>query len=202
MLVLFHSIFGLRPGFLDFAQRIESLGIEVFTPDVFAGAVFDTTAAAEAHRDDIGTEVILHRMQRAIADIPPEAALGGVSFGAFAAQKCAYDRPQARGVVLLHHVAPPHPQKKWPGQPVQAHRFADDPWTKNRHVSALVTAVQQSGAVFADFVRPGRGHIFTDLTLPDGNAQAADITARRIAKFMRPPASFLGQEERLSGATP
>lgn len=179
-LLLLHSAMGLRPAVTALADELRARGHEVTVPDYYEGAVFDDAAAGVAHRDAVGTRVLLERLAPVLEQLPPETALAGLSLGAAFAQHLAARRPQAAAVVLLHAVAPP--RGPWSGQPVQVHRYAHDAWIDPADVSALGEAVRGSGASFEDLVVPGSGHLFTDLDLPEGDAAA---TARSVAAIDR-----------------
>jgi Dienelactone hydrolase family len=52
--VLFHSIYGLRPAVTEAAERFRAAGHTVTTPDLFGGTVFDDLAEARRCRDGLG----------------------------------------------------------------------------------------------------------------------------------------------------
>ena len=175
--LLLHSAYGLRPAVHRFADALRALGHEVVVPDYYDGAVFDDDAGI-AHRDAVGARALLERLRPAVAGLPADAALAGFSLGAAFAQRLAADRPEATGVALLHHVSPL--RAGWSGQPVQVHRYAEDPWIDPDDVAALGVAAAAAGAPFEDVVVPGRGHLFTDTDLTDGDAAA---TAQSVARI-------------------
>ncbi|MEO7061352.1 MAG: dienelactone hydrolase family protein [Lapillicoccus sp.] len=181
-LLLLHSAYGLRPAVTRFAAALRGLGHDVVVPDYYEGRVFEDDAGI-AHRDVVGARALLERLRPTLADLPDDAALAGFSLGAAFAQRLAADRPQAAGVVLLHHVSPP--RGPWSGQPVQVHRYADDPWVDPADVAALEAAVTASGASFEDHVVPGRGHLFTDTDLPDGDPAATSAAVSAIDALLR-----------------
>lgn len=180
--VLFHSALGLRPAVLDFAERLRERGHVVQAPDYYAGRVFDTEEAGVAHRDEVGVTELRDRARAALADAPEDAVLAGFSLGSFFAQVFAAKRPAARAAVLFHSAAAP---RDWNGVPVQVHRYAEDPWIDEADVVALGEAVRGRGARFEDHVVPGRGHLFTDLGTPDGNAEAYAAAVEQMDAFLR-----------------
>lgn len=179
--LLLHSAYGLRPAVTRFAEALEAGGHTLVVPDYYDGEVFDDDAGI-AHRDAVGARVLLDRLAPTVAALPADAVLAGFSLGAAFAQRLAADRPQAAAVVLLHHVSPL--RGPWAGQPVQVHRYADDPWVDPAAVDALGDAVRLSGAAFGDVVVPGRGHLFTDTDLPDGDADATARSLEQIAALL------------------
>lgn len=180
---LLHSAIGLRPGVVLLAEGLAARGHEIVLPDYYEGLVFADEAAGVAHRDEVGPRVLFDRVLHAADGAPPDAALMGLSLGAAFAQRLAGSRPEARGVVLLHHVT--RPRSGWSGQPVQVHRYAEDPWIVPADVEALCRVVTDSGASFEDHVVPGKGHLFTDPDLPDHDAAATLAVVEHVDRLLR-----------------
>lgn len=183
-ILLLHSAFGLRPAVLRFADALRERGHDVVAPDYYAGNVFDDSCAGLSHRDDVGPAQLLARVRPVVDELPADTVLAGFSLGAAFAQRLAADRPDAAAVILMHSVAAPR-HGTWSGQPVQVHRYAEDPFVDATDLQALSEAVRASGAKFEDFVTPGRGHLFTDTDLPDGDADATAATIDRVARLLR-----------------
>ncbi|NNG38564.1 carboxymethylenebutenolidase [Flexivirga sp. ID2601S] len=183
-ILLLHSALGLRPAVTRFADQLRERGYDVVSPDYYDGSVFDDTCAGLSHRDDVGPAQLLKRVRPIVDQIPEDTVLAGFSLGAAFAQRLAADRPDARAVILMHSVAAPR-DGAWPGQPVQVHRYAEDPFVAESDLVALGEAVRGSGASFEDFVTPGKGHLFTDTDLPDGDEKATAETIERIDALLR-----------------
>lgn len=181
-ILLLHSAYGLRPAVTDFADLLRAGGHTVRTPDFYEGRVFDDAAEGLAHRDEVGARELFARVTAGMSAVPEEAVLAGFSLGAAFAQRLAADRPRAQAVVLLHSVA--RPRGDWQGQPVQLHRYENDPFVDPDDVRAMHTAVQSCGAVFEDIVVPGRGHLFTDLETQDGDRAARDASVRHLLDLL------------------
>jgi len=182
-ILLLHSAFGLRPAVTRFADALREHGHEVVAPDYYGGHVFDDTCAGLSHRDDVGPAKLLAGLRPVVEELPADTVLAGFSLGAAFAQRLAADRPEARAVILMHSVAAPR-GGTWSGQPVQVHRYAEDPFVDEADLEALAGAVRASGAAFEDFVTPGKGHLFTDPDMPDGDAEATAATVERIAALL------------------
>lgn len=182
-ILLLHSAFGLRPAVTHFADALREHGHDVVVPDYYGGHVFDDTCAGLSHRDDVGPANLLAGVRPILEGLPADTVLAGFSLGAAFAQRLAADRPQAAAVILMHSVAAPR-GGTWSGQPVQVHRYAEDPFVDPADLQALGDAVRASGADFVDFVTPGKGHLFTDPDLPDGDAGATAATVERIAALL------------------
>lgn len=177
-ILLLHSALGLRPAVGEFADRLRVLGHHVETPDYYAGHVFDDEPAGIAYRDRVGAKDLLARLTPVLEATPEHAVLAGFSLGSAFVQSLARRRPNAQAVILMHSVA--SPRGDWSGQPVQVHRYAEDPWIDPDDVESLGRAVRANGTSFEDHVVPGRGHLFTDLATPDGDADATTATLGRI----------------------
>lgn len=182
--LLLHSAYGLRPAVTRFADALRERGHEVLAPDYYEGAVFADDQGI-AHRDTIGAKILFGRLASVVVDLPADAVLAGFSLGAAFAQRLAADRPEAAGVVLLHHVSPL--RGPWSGQPVQVHRYADDPWINPADVAALGAAAAAACSSFEDVVVPGHGHLFTDPDLPDGDEALTAASIERIAALLQSP---------------
>lgn len=182
--LLLHSAFGLRPAVTRFADALRERGHEVVTPDYYGGHVFDDTCAGLSHRDDVGPAKLLAGVRPVLEDLPAHTVLAGFSLGAAFAQRLAADRPDAGAVILMHSVAAPR-GGVWSGQPVQVHRYAEDPFVDPGDLEQLAAAVRASGASYQDFVTPGKGHLFTDPDLPDGDPGATAATIERIDALLR-----------------
>lgn len=184
-LLLLHSAIGLRPAVLDFADQLRERGHEVIAPDYYDGQIFDDTADGIAYRDEVGPKVLLQRLQPVLQELPPDTALAGFSLGAAFAQHLATRRPETPALFLLHSVAAP--RQEWPGIPVQVHRYVEDAWIAQNELADLHSAVTASGAAFEDVTVPGRGHLFTDPELPDGNAEATAGAIDRMDAWLQQP---------------
>ncbi|MBD2759459.1 dienelactone hydrolase family protein [Yimella sp. cx-573] len=181
--LLLHSALGLRPAVREFAHTLEQLGHTITVPDFYDGEVFDSEDDGVGYRDRVGAKELFRRILPVVEQLPADAALAGFSLGSAFAQTLAATRPEAAGVILMHSVAAPF--GRWPGAPVQVHRYAVDPWVEQEDVDALRASVEAEGTSFEDFVTPGRGHLFTDVHGPDGDAEATALTIERIDALLR-----------------
>lgn len=184
-LVLFHSALGLRPAVLRFADRLHDLGHAVDTPDLYAGARFDTYQQGVAHRDAIGIPTLMERALAAVADLPTDVVYGGMSMGTAPAQLLAATRPGAAGALLLHGAAPLElfGLDRWPASvPVQLHTCDQDPWIDHEGLDAFAAAVPASLLEHATY--PGSAHLFTDEDTDDHDPQAAEQVFVAAARFL------------------
>ncbi|PVG84188.1 dienelactone hydrolase [Nocardioides gansuensis] len=182
--LLFHHAQGLTEGVRAFAQELRDAGHEVHVPDLYDGEIFATTDEGVAHAQAIGFDMIQQRAAEVAAVLPETLVYAGMSLGAAPAQQLTQTRPGARGALLLHGCIPTEAFGAWPnGVPVQVHGMADDPWMAEGDLDAArALAAQVEGAEL--FVYPGDGHLFTDSSVPDYDAEAATLLTRRVLEFL------------------
>lgn len=182
--VLFHSMFGLRPLELRAAERLRARGFVAVTPDLYDGAVAaagHVPAAADGFTlmAAIGWETIVGRARAAMRDLPPEAVLCGISMGAGVVGALWQERPDAAAVILLHAVTTV-PSSTRSGTPVQVHIAEDDPIAPAGHLLEFRRSARRADVDAALFTYSGAGHLFTDRELPDSAPAAAATAWRRV----------------------
>src|SRR5258708_6729118 len=148
-IVLFHSLLGLRPGVLQWADKLRKAGHVVHTPDLYDGFVFDDSATAAAGIQHIGFQGVLARSQAAVADLPADLIYAGFSNGGACAELLAATRPGAKGAILMHAPLPIRALgwTVWPATvPVQMHFAEKDALRNESVIDALSKQVLESGA--------------------------------------------------------
>jgi dienelactone hydrolase len=188
-IVLFHSVLGLRPGVLRWAERLRAEGYVVHTPDLYDGEVFDDYEAGFAKVEAIGgIGALIERTNAAVAGLPERVVYAGFSNGGASAQLLALARPGARGLVLMHAALPVEAfgAEAWPaGVPVQVHYAEHDPFREQEALDALAAQARASGAPFEAWDYPGSGHLFADPDLSEYDAASADLMFGRVLDFLR-----------------
>ena len=180
--VLFHSILGLRPVEREIASVFADDGHEVTLPDLFDGRTAEEYDAGFALRQEIGDAAIAARARAAIEDAPADAVLAGVSFGAFLIRHFWSDRPAMPGALLIAGVAP-WMEPRRADLPVSVHIARPDPFDEEAFFADWAA---DAGPVPLSLHRyDGAGHYFLDRTLPDYDAQAADLCLARSLAFLR-----------------
>jgi dienelactone hydrolase len=181
--VLFHSILGLRPAEHAWAERLRAAGHSVAAPDLFGGETAASYDDGAALRDRVGWETVVSRARAAVAPLPPETVLAGISMGAGVVGELWPGRPEAAGILLLHGpcAIPADPR---PGLPVQAHLGEPEPFDDEGFLADWAEAARKAGLAFELFRYPGAGHYFTDATWPDHDAAAAALAAQRVLAFL------------------
>jgi len=185
VVVLFHSMFGLRAVELSAADHLRGSGHRVLTPDLFAGAVAAGHGSAPALEDGfalmerIGWDAIVGRARAALRELPANTVLGGFSMGVGVIGSVWPDRPAAAGVFLLHATATV-PEGIPAGTPVQLHVADGDQFARPDQLAAFNASAAHAGAEATLHTYPGAGHFYTDPSLPDYSAGAAARTWEHI----------------------
>ncbi|MEU5909748.1 dienelactone hydrolase family protein [Micromonospora sp. NPDC047527] len=181
--VLFHSVYGLRPAVRTAADRMRAAGHRVTTPDLYGVAATDTVEDGFALLDKIGHEVVLDRARAALRDLPAETVLAGFSMGAGVAGALLAERPDSAGLLLLHGTGGA-PDVVRAGLPVHLHLADPDPYDAPDEVDEWQQAMIDTGADLTVFRYPGVGHLFTDPDLPEYAPEAAAEAWPRVLGFL------------------
>ena len=179
--LLFHHAQGLTDGVLAFADDLRAAGHRVTVPDLYEGRTFGSLDEGVAHADELGVETVTARGAAAAEDLPPQLVYAGFSLGVLAAQSLAQQRPGALGALLYHSAVPlGFFGDRWPdGVPLEVHLAVEDPWEDLAEVEAFTAAA--GGQLWT---YPGDRHLFTDRSLPDHDAQAAQLVLQRSLAFL------------------
>jgi dienelactone hydrolase len=181
--VLFHSVYGRRPAVLDAADRLRAAGHTVIAPDLYAGQVAATVDEGFALCDQIGWPVILERARQALAAMPAETVLAGLSMGASVAAALLTERPGTAGLLLLHNTGGDSEGIRR-GLPVQLHIAQPDVYQPAAEIAAWEQAMTGAGAAVQVFRYPAAGHLFTDRATPDHDGPAAALAWQRSLTFL------------------
>ncbi|SDK08017.1 dienelactone hydrolase family protein [Streptomyces indicus] len=184
-IVLFHSVYGLRPAVHAAAERLRAAGHQVHVPDLYEGKTADDVEEARKIKDGIGTDELL---RRAVAAAAPHSESGlvyaGFSLGAALAQNVALADEKARGLLLLHGTSDLPEDASVDELPVQLHVAEPDPFEPDDWLSAWYLNMRKAGADVEIFRYRGAGHLYTDPELPDYDADAAEQTWQVALGFL------------------
>ncbi|MER6996299.1 dienelactone hydrolase family protein [Streptomyces sp. NPDC000410] len=184
-IMLFHSIYGLRPAVSAAADRLRAAGHEVWTPDLFEGRVYDSVEDGRAYKDEVGVDELLKRAILAAAPLSERGLVyGGFSFGAAVAQNLALGDEKARGLLLLHGTSDIAENATADGLPVQLHVADPDAFEPHDWLTAWYLQMGKAGADVEVHRYPGAGHLYTDPELPDYDEEAAEQTWRVALGFL------------------
>ncbi|MDT0569700.1 dienelactone hydrolase family protein [Streptomyces sp. DSM 3412] len=176
-IMLFHSIYGLRPAVRRAADRLRGAGHEVWTPDLFNGRTFDTVEEGRALHEELGREELLKRAVLAAAPYSERGLVyAGFSLGAAVAQTLALGDKNARGLLLLHGTSDIAATASVDDLPVQLHVAEPDPFEPDDWLSAWYLQMRKVGADVEVYRYAGAGHLYTDPDLPDYDEEAAEAT--------------------------
>ncbi|MEO3978852.1 dienelactone hydrolase family protein [Streptomyces sp. CAU 1734] len=180
-IMLLHSTFGLRPAVRAAAERLETAGHKVWTPDLFEGRTFETVEEGLAYKDEIGKDELLKRAVLAVAPYSERGLVyAGFSLGASIAQTLALGDERARGLLLMHGTSDIAENAAVDELPVQLHVADPDPFEPHDWLTAWYLGMGRTGADVEVYRYPGAGHLFTDPELPDYDKDSAE-TAWRVA---------------------
>ncbi|SCG67541.1 dienelactone hydrolase family protein [Micromonospora inositola] len=182
-ILLFHSVYGVRPAVLAAADRLRAAGHQVVTPDLYGLPAVDTVEEGFALLNKIGQDTVLDRARAAARDLPAETVLAGFSMGAGVAGALLAERPAAAGLLLLHGTGGA-PDAVRPGLPVQLHLADPDEYDPQDEVDEWQRGMTAAGADLSVYRYPGPGHLFTDPDLPDHDPVAAEQTWERALAFL------------------
>ncbi|OII69177.1 MULTISPECIES: dienelactone hydrolase family protein [unclassified Streptomyces] len=176
-IMLFHSMYGLRPAVHAAAERLRAAGHQVHVPDLFEGQTAGTAEEGLAIKDRIGWDELVRRAVRAAA---PHSERGlvyaGLSLGAAFAQILATGDEKARGLLLLHGTYDVGEGPSLDGLPVQLHLADPDAYEPDDWLNSWYLAMERAGADVEVHRYRGAGHLYTDPGLPDHDEEAAEAT--------------------------
>lgn len=182
-IILFHSVLGLRENERLVAKRLCAAGHAVTLPDLYQGAATEDLEEGFAIKARIGWDVICQRARHALASVPEDAVLAGISMGAGVIAEVWASRPLSAGVLLLHGLAT-MPANTRPRLPVQLHVADTDPFFPEPDVCAWQRTAEATRADVQVFRYANAGHYFSDQTLPDYSEAATARLWSRALDFL------------------
>ena len=180
VIVIFHSVLGLRSIEHSTAAWLRSSGHAVLTPDLFAGRTAPTPSDGFLIMDDIGWDAICDRARAVLATVPSTAVLMGFSMGAGVISSIWPERRDAAAIILVHGLADIPPDLN-PNTRVQAHVAHPDPFV---HASQLEGWMRADEAAVRLFRYPGLQHFFTDSSLDEFDGAGAEQVWDRVARLL------------------
>jgi dienelactone hydrolase len=175
-IVLFHSVYGLRPAVEAAAERLREAGHQVLVPDLFEGRLFETVEEGQAYQEEVTTDELLRRAVTAVVPLLapglPPVVYAGFSLGGALAQNLALADEKAAGLLLLHGTSDIRDDAAT-SVPVQLHVAEPDPFETEDWLNTWYLRMVKIGADVEVHRYRGAGHIFTDPELPDYDAEAA-----------------------------
>ena len=182
--IFFHSVYGLRSLEHEAVERAQAAGHKAFAPDLYDGLIARSIEEGFEFKDEIGWQTICERAEWALAGLPASTVLAGFSMGAAVAASLWPKREKAAGILFLHGIASIADNAR-KGLPLQLHLADPDPFEPEEDVASWRQAVAKSGVAAEIFRYPrGGGHLYTDASLPDYDAKAADLTWKRVLSFL------------------
>ncbi|MEV7423738.1 dienelactone hydrolase family protein [Streptomyces sp. NPDC091212] len=184
-IMLFHSVYGLRPAVREAADRLRSAGHEVRVPDLFEGQTASSAEEGRELKDRIGKEELLRRAVLAAAPYSERGLVYvGFSLGGSIAQNLALGDAKARGLLLMHGTSDIAESASVDDLPVQLHVADPDPFESHDWLNSWYLQMRRAGADVEVYRYPGAGHLYTDRELPDYDEPAAEETWRTGLAFI------------------
>jgi dienelactone hydrolase len=184
-IMLFHSVYGLRPAVHAAADRLRAAGHHVRVPDLFDGQTAETVEESMELKEKVGKEELLRRAILAAAPYSEQGLVyAGFSLGGSIAQNLALGDENARGLLLMHGTSDIAEGASADDLPVQLHVADPDPFEPHDWLNAWYLQMQRAGADVEIYRYPGAGHLYTDPDLPDYDEAAAEQTWRTALGFL------------------
>jgi dienelactone hydrolase len=184
-IVLFHSMYGLRPAVHAAAGRLRAAGHEVLVPDLYDGRTTQDPEEGLRIRDEIGRDELLRRAVAAVAPVSGQGVVyAGFSLGGSVAQNLALGDERARGLLLLHGTSDIADDAAT-DIPVQLHVAEPDPYETEDWLNAWYLRMRKAGADVEVHRYRGAGHLYTDPDLPDHDAEASTRTWAIALDFLQ-----------------
>jgi dienelactone hydrolase len=168
----------------DAADRLRSAGFEVVLPDLYAGEHTESLEEGFELMAEIGWPLICGRAFQAMERLPESTILAGFSMGAGVVASLWGQRPNSKGVLLLHGLAK-IPTKVKPGQKVQTHIADVDPLISSEQKALWAQSAQTARVAAEIHIYREGGHFFTDFNSIDYCARASELTWSRAVEFMK-----------------
>ncbi|WP_203994809.1 dienelactone hydrolase family protein [Micromonospora lutea] len=181
--VLFHSVYGLRPAVLEAADRLRAAGHQVHSPDLYGVPAVDSVAEGFALLERVGQQTVLDRARAALDGLPPDTVLAGFSMGAGVAGAMLAERPDTAGLLLLHGTGG-SPAAVRPGLRVNLHLADPDAYDPPDEVDQWQREMTAAGADLVVYRYPLAGHLFTDPATADHDPVAAELAWDRVLAFL------------------
>jgi carboxymethylenebutenolidase len=185
--LLLHAWWGLNQPIKDLADRLAHDGFTVLASDLFDGTVLTTIEEAEAHGQEMdgNYEQILDRIGAALDELlahpdtrGEQAAVIGLSFGAWYGTQVAKARPEVTALVCIYSGVFEAPE----GVAYLGHFAEDDQFDDSSQVVGLQAALDARSQAH---VYPGTKHWFVETDRPEYDAEAAELVYARTVEFLR-----------------
>jgi carboxymethylenebutenolidase len=160
--LLLHAWWGLIHPIKDLADRLAGDGFTVMAPDLFDGTVLTTIEEAEAHAQVVNRDSgrILGRIGAALDELLTrpaargnQAAIVGLSFGAWYGSQVAAARPEVTTLVCVYGGVFQAPE----GVAFLGHFAEDDEFDDTSQVAGLRATIGDRGEAY---IYPGTKHWF------------------------------------------
>lgn len=181
-ILLFHHALGLTDGLQSLAERLRANHHTVHCPDSYSGKTFKNLDDGVGFAQGIGHDALEEVANRAYRQHRDATVVIGFSLGSAQAQQLAQDKRRIKACLLMGGVlAPTSLGGDWRHTcHLQVHVADPDEWVQPDEVEGLMYHAPH-GELFryAD-----KGHMFTDPSSRDYDADAADQFEDRVVEWL------------------
>jgi carboxymethylenebutenolidase len=189
--IVLHAWWGLNTFFKELCQRLAAQGFSALAPDLNAGKVAETIAAAQeimSERDFELTLGIVSQSTKILQNLPGVQAgkLGvvGFSMGASWALVLANNAPDEIAALVLFYGVEEVDFSRIRAA-CQGHYAEDDEWTPVDEARNMEDDMRAAGLKPEFYIYPGTGHwFFEDDRMEAYNAAAAQLAWQRMIAFL------------------
>ncbi|MDO5061227.1 MAG: dienelactone hydrolase family protein [Actinomycetaceae bacterium] len=195
LVVIYHSVLGIRGSERNLAEVIRKAGFEVVIPDLYEGKVFADYESAMKHLGTFGEDGLEHKALTIFLEDQKTNGTRPVIFAGFSngcnlAQWMSLKTAETIGTILFHGGFPTRMFgfSQWsPKIPVQIYYSKEDPWRleDQEFLQEYLEQLKESGTKVDFYDYPGTGHLFTDPELSNEyNEVATQDAYQRIQEFL------------------
>lgn len=183
LVIIYHSVLGIRGSEKNLADFIKKEGFDVIIPDLYEGRTFDDYPSAMQHLGRFAEDGL---EKKALALLEEEQKKNGkrpilfmgFSNGSNLAEYLSLKVKEALGTVLFHGGLPVQMFgfEEWPSRlPIQIYYTKQDPWRleDEAFLQEFLGQIKQSKAKYDFYEYEGKGHLFTDPTLLEEYSEEA-----------------------------
>lgn len=195
LVIIYHSVLGIRGSERNLADVMRKEGFDVVVPDFYEGKVFDDYDLAMKHLGTFGEGGL---EQKALAMFEEDQRENGTrpiifvgfSNGSNIAEWMSLKHAETVGTILFHGGLPTRlfGFEAWPSQlPVQIYYSEKDPWRleDQEFLQEYLDQLKKAGTKVDFYDYEGDGHLFTDPELPKEYHEVATRDAyQHIKEFL------------------
>ena len=195
VVVIYHSVLGIRGSEQKLAEVIRNEGFDVIIPDLYDGVSFSDYESGMKYLASFGEDglekkalALFEAYQKNNGKRP--VIFSGFSNGSTIAEWLSLRIAETVGTVLFHGGLPVrmYGYEAWPSRlPIQIYYMKQDPWRleDEEYIQEFLEQIKLSGAKVDFFEYEGVGHLFTDPELiEEYHEQATKDAYKNVVNFL------------------